>query len=327
MRLIGEFESEKQAFGFQSFLQAQKISSVYELVKEEGRYRLWGVEEDDFDKALAFYQEWAKNPSDTRFTAKQEKSSPLPQSRIAPARSPFFTLNHLILFLCTLLFIMNLSQEEEIITKKGEAALVSEETPLEKALLFDESKIWKGVVDLFVSHDWKAYATMPAHTLFGNISQGEVWRLFTPVLLHGGLLHLLFNMAWVWMLGKLIEQRLGSFKYLLLTLVLAVFSNVFQYVMSGPLFFGYSGIVVGLVAFIAVRQKIAPWEGYPLHPSVVRFIAIYVFGLLGLGIVSMLLDFFHVTKIYANIANTAHLVGGITGILCAKTPFFSRSSR
>ena len=71
-------------------------------------------------------------------------------------------------------------------------------------------------------------------TLFGKIRQGEVWRLFTPVLLHGGILHLLFNMAWVWMFGRLIEQRLGSFKYLFLSIIVGVISNVAQYLMSGP---------------------------------------------------------------------------------------------
>jgi GlpG protein len=134
-------------------------------------------------------------------------------------------------------------------------------------------------------------------------------------------------MAWVWMVGKLIEQRIGAIKYLLLSVIIATLSNTAQYLMSGPNFLGYSGIVVGLIGFIWMRQKIAPWEGYPLHPSVIRFLAIYVAALLVLGTLSIFLDYFHVTELYANIANTAHIVGGIAGIFCAKLPFFARTHR
>jgi GlpG protein len=134
-------------------------------------------------------------------------------------------------------------------------------------------------------------------------------------------------MAWVWILGRQIEQRLGVFRYLLLSLIIGVISNVVQYIMSGPVFLGYSGIVMGMVGFIWMRQKMAPWEGYPLQPVVVRFIVIYVAALLALELVSVALDFFHVTELYANIANTAHIVGGVTGILLARFPFFSRSKK
>jgi GlpG protein len=359
MRLIGEFTTEKEVFGFQAFLQSQKINTVYDL--EGTVYHLWALEEDDFEKALQFYVEWKKNPKESRFnTPPAAKPTTVP-----PVKTPLLTLNNLVLFLCTLLFILNLGEEEKTFEKSGIVGLQNEMTPLEKRLVFDypvyneniekfldtyavrtpeqlkalppEAKAcfdkvknaptWKGLVDLFVTRNWKSYTQLPEGTLFGKIRQGEIWRLFTPVLLHGGILHILFNMVWVWMVGKLIEQRIGAFKYLLLSIVIAVFSNTAQYVMSGPNFFGYSGIVVGLIGFIWMRQKIAPWEGYPLHPSVIRFIAIYVAALLVLGLISIFLDFFHVTELYANIANTAHIVGGLTGIFCAKLTFFSRAAK
>ena len=178
-----------------------------------------------------------------------------------------------------------------------------------------------------MQRSWKDYDALPPGTLFGKIRQGEVWRLFTPVLLHGNLLHILFNMAWVWVLGRQIEQRIGIFRYLIFTLIIGVIANVFQYIASGPEFLGYSGIVMGMVGFIWMRQKMAPWEGYPLQPTIVRFILIYVMVLLVLELVSLGLDFFHVTELYANIANTAHIIGGLTGIVLARLPFFSRSSR
>jgi rhomboid protease GlpG len=186
---------------------------------------------------------------------------------------------------------------------------------------------WKGYVDLIVTRSWKDYDNLPPGTLFGSIRQGEVWRLFTPVLLHGNLLHILFNMAWVWLLGRQIELRIGIIRYLLFSLIVGIIANIGQYLISGPEFLGYSGIVMGMVGFIWMRQKKAPWEGYPLHPTVIRFLLIYIAALLGLEIVSMALDYFHVTELYANIANTAHIIGGMTGIALARLPFFSRSTR
>lgn len=372
MRLIGEFKDERQSFGFQAFLKKEGIQSLYDSTKDaagQTTFRLWIIEEDDFDKALAFYQEWQKNPHEDRFSPKQEKVEPVVSKtassrwkvRVVRQQGSSFSLNNLIILICGLLFILNLFQQQKI-KEKGEAAMQLTLTPIEKTLIFDypqylvnlenflaeypvrtmadlsadgkaafqkakDSPAWKGVTDLLMKRSWKGYEELPAGTLFGKIRQGQIWRLYSPVLLHGGWLHILFNMAWLWLLGRQIEQRIGIFRYLVFSLIVGVVANVAQYLMSGPEFLGYSGIVVGMVGFIWMRQKIAPWEGYPLNPSIVRFIVIYVVVLLALEMVSLGLDFFHVTELYANIANTAHIIGGLTGILLARLPFFSRSTK
>ncbi len=376
MRLIGEFKDERQSFGFQAFLKKEGIQSLYDSTKDttgQTTFRLWIVEEDDFDRAWAFYQEWQKNPHDDRFEPKQEKAEPVVSKTAAPRwkvrmvrqQGSSFSLNNLIILICGLLFVLNGFQENRIKTQKGEAASQLSFTPLEKKLVFDYSQYfvnlekfldeypvrtmadikelpadgkdafqkakdtptWKGLTDLLMKRSWKEYEQLPAGTLFGKIRQGEIWRLYSPVLLHGNWLHILFNMAWLWLLGRQIEQRIGIFRYLLLSLIIGIIANVAQYMMSGPEFLGYSGIVMGMVGFIWMRQKKAPWEGYPLNPTIVRFVVIYVAILLGLEMVSLGLDFFHVTELYANIANTAHIMGGLTGVLLARLPFFSRSTK
>ena len=42
------------------------------------------------------------------------------------------------------------------------------------------------------------------------IDAGEWWRIFTPILLHGSLLHIGFNMYLLYMLGPRLEQQVGS---------------------------------------------------------------------------------------------------------------------
>lgn len=380
MRLIGDFKDERQVFGFQLFLKKEGIQSLYDSTKDdqgEPVYRFWIIEEDDFDKAWAFYQEWQKDPHDIRFEPTKDKivepAAPpanTPHSKwkvrmAVPRRSSSFSLNNFIILLCGLIFMLNSMQERNIIAQKGIEALQVGFTPLETKLMFDypqyllnfekfleeypvrtpeemkdlspegqacfekvkNAPTWKGVVDLIMQRSWKDYDQLPPGSLFGKIRQGEFWRLFTPVLLHGNLLHILFNMAWVWLLGRQIEERIGMFRYLIFSLLVGIVANVAQYLISGPEFLGYSGIVMGMVGFIWMRQKVAPWEGYPLQPTVVRFIVIYVLILMALEVLSLGLDFFHMTELYANIANTAHIIGGIAGILLARLPFFSRSRK
>jgi GlpG protein len=376
MRLIGEFKDERQSFGFQAFLKKEGIQSLYDSTKDttgQTTFRLWIIEEDDFDKAWAFYLEWQKNPHDDCFEPKQEKVEPSVSKNVPPKwkvrmvrqQVSSFSLNNLIILICGLIFMLNLFQEKKIEQQQGEVASELVLTSIKKTLIFDYSQYfvnfekflaeypvkteaeikdlpadgqaafqkaksapnWKGLLGLLMKRSWKGYEQLPKGTLFGKIRQGEIWRLYTPVLLHADWLHILFNMAWVWLLGRQIEQRIGIFRYLILSLVVGIIANIAQYIVSGPEFVGYSGIVIGMVGFIWMRQKIAPWEGYPLNPTIVRFIVGYVAILFVLAVVLFCFDFFHIPRFSVNIANTAHIVGGVAGILLARLPFFSRSTK
>lgn len=367
MRLIGEFQSEKEAFGFQTFLQNHGVPSVYD--NQQTLYRVWVIEEDDFDKACAFYDDWKKNPA----TVPPPEKPGGPHSTGHPAwrvrmdvprlKSPF-SLNNFVIILCGFLFILMLTQMTRLQQSQGEIALEYELVPLQQNLMFDypsyildetkflqdhhvktsedlkalplqtrdafekiqkKSTTWKGVTEMIVTHDSSLYDKLPPGTLFEKIRQGEVWRLISPVLLHGSILHILFNMLWLFVLGRQIEERIGKLRYLFLSLLIGVISNVAQYLMSGPIFLGYSGIIMGMVGFIWMRQKIAPWEGYPLQRPVITFITVFVLAMLALEIVSMALQFFHVTEMFANIANTAHIVGAVVGALLGRLSLFERS--
>jgi GlpG protein len=380
MRLIGDFKDERQVFGFQLFLKKEGIQSLYDTAKDaqgEPTYRLWIVEEDDFDKAWAFYQEWQKDPHDIRFEPTKDKiveaaapaaSSPSSKWKVRmamPRRSSSFSLNNFIILLCGFLFMLISFQKQNVITPPYLEDVKVFLTPLGKRLTFDypqylmdfdkcleeyplpnieelkelsvEGKAcfksvdnvptWKGIIDLLIKRSWKGYDDLPPGTLFGKILQGEYWRLFTPALLHLDYLHIFFNMVWVWLLGRQIEERIGIFRYLIFSLIVGIIANIAQYLVSGPEFMGYSGIIIGMIGFIWMRQKLAPWEGYPLHSTVIRFILIYIVVITGLEMFSFGFKFFHLKKFDTIFANTAHIIGGIAGILLARLPFFSRSRK
>ena len=130
-------------------------------------------------------------------------------------------------------------------------------------------------------------------------------------------------MMWLILLGKQIEERLRGGSYILLMIVIGIGSNLCQYFMSGPNFMGFSGVLCGLLTFIWIRQKIAPWEGYPLERSTFLFMIYFIFIVLFIQGVSFYLEVEHNTLLSIGIANTAHLSGAAIGVLLGYCPFFS----
>jgi GlpG protein len=93
--------------------------------------------------------------------------------------------------------------------------------------------------------------------------------------------------------------------------------------MSGPLFFGLSGLVTALFGFIWMRQRLAPWEGYILSKPTIYFIAIFIFAMFMIQLVSFFLQITNQAALSAGIANTAHLVGLGIGALCGRLNLFA----
>jgi membrane associated rhomboid family serine protease len=74
--------------------------------------------------------------------------------------------------------------------------------------------------------------------------------IFTSMFLHGGWLHLIFNMWWLWIFGDNVEDYLGHFRYLvfyLVTGILASFTHIaFNYYSPVPSI-GASGAIAGIL--------------------------------------------------------------------------------
>lgn len=188
-----------------------------------------------------------------------------------------------------------------------------------------QTPYWQGLYDQFISYlsdpKFQGFFNAP---LFEKISQGEVWRLVTPTLLHGDLFHLLFNMLWLFILGKQIEERIGAFRYIVFILLAATITDTAQYLMTGPNFIGFSGVIAAMFTFIWVRQQLTPWEGYQLQRATFIFILIFIFGLLALQFLAFIFEIYTKQVLPISIANTAHIVGLMIGILFGNMPYFSR---
>ena len=143
-----------------------------------------------------------------------------------------------------------------------------------------------------------------------EIANGQVWRLVTPIFLHYGMLHLAFNMFWLYDLGTLIERRLGSVLFALFVVAIAIPSNYAQFASAGPFFGGMSGVVYGLFGYAWVRGRLDPTSGLYLQPNV----AFWMMAWFALCLVAKDL----------NVANYAHggglVVGGALGYLATLRP-------
>jgi len=136
--------------------------------------------------------------------------------------------------------------------------------PAGKELLekFYLTPYWTGFYGKIVGHFKNPHQPWTFDTpMFEKLRDGQWWRLFSPALLHSDIFHILFNMIWLVIIGKQLEQRMGKWRYLFFILITGVITNTTQYLMSGANFLGFSGILCAMFAFVWVRQKKAPW-GY-----------------------------------------------------------------
>jgi membrane associated rhomboid family serine protease len=145
-------------------------------------------------------------------------------------------------------------------------------------------------------------AGLPAHVPFPNligVAHGEWWRMMSAAFLHYGPFHLLLNMLALWWFGSMLEQRIGSGRFLAIYIVsgLAGSAGALMLDPTTPTV-GASGAIFGVLGagFVLERQRD------------------YVFGGSALGIIVLNLVF---TFSISNISIGGHIGGLIGGAACA----------
>ena len=86
--------------------------------------------------------------------------------------------------------------------------------------------------------------------------QGEWYRLVTAMFLHGSLLHLAFNMLALYWLGTVVEQALGTWRFLLVYFVSGIAGSAGALALSGPfaVTVGASGAIYGIMGALLVLE-------------------------------------------------------------------------
>ncbi len=241
---------------------------------DEKQWSLWIMDEDFLEEADRLKSEFLSDPFnkiyDVKVKKKVQKEMPKAKgARYVDVRSEIFAANSskdapavlAIIVICTVLFLASLTALDPVI----------------KRILFFSQ---------YMGRD------------FPEIASGQIWRLVTPIFLHDGFLHILFNMMWLHQLGGQIEKIDGSWKLIIFVVFTAIFCNTSQYFISGANFLGMSGVVYGMLGFIWTVCRVAPRSRYDLNDQTMFFMMAW-----------LVLCFF-----MENIANTQHVVGLLVGL-------------
>lgn len=90
----------------------------------------------------------------------------------------------------------------------------------------------------------------------------EPWRFITCIFPHGGIIHIVFNLSFLWPIGKALEGRLGTPAMVILTLLGAAVSSGTQLAISGQGGIGLSGVLYAFAFFAYARGRFDPrYEG------------------------------------------------------------------
>jgi len=130
----------------------------------------------------------------------------------------------------------------------------------------------------------------------------KIWTLLTAIFLHSGLVHLLYNLFGLALFGSILENIIGSRRFLYLFFI----SGLVASIISLPFYtkvLGASGAVFGILGMLGIlRPKLTVWLHYMPMPM---FVALFVWGI---G---------DIIGIYApsGTANIAHLGGLFIGVV------------
>jgi GlpG protein len=303
MRLIGHLPNETSASTFSDYLYVQGIAN--EVESEKDGWAVWIHSEDEWLKAKEMLAAFLGNPTDPKY---RKQAAQARHRRVEAAEEEEKAADRILdrskVFRATMPYgvgpltcvLIGLSLTVQFLSVAGYEERILEELYMTAITVSGIKAQW-------------------LHGL-PEISQGEFWRLFTPVLVHGGWLHLLLNMMALLDLGSMIEGRQSTGLLGLLVVVLAVASNFGQYLLFDAYFCGMSGVVYGLLGYVWVKSKLDPGAGLVLHAHTVAIMLVWFF-----------LCF---TPVVPNAANGAHAVGfglGIVWGFLSSLPTMKRSDR
>ena len=139
------------------------------------------------------------------------------------------------------------------------------------------------------------------------VAQGEYWRLFTALFLHGGFLHLAFNLFALYVLGPPLERSIGTIRTLACDLISGLVSSAGVVglhtigLIHVPQLVGASGCIMGVVG---------TWAGFLLrhhHEPLARQ------RLANIGLIVVIQIAFDVSTPQVSMA--AHLGGLVAGLV------------
>lgn len=274
MRQAGTIATKQDADRFSNYLLSLGVTSKVDRAGDA--WAIWVHDENQVPKAKEELELFEREPADPRYQAAEHAAKVARREASEKLRKA----------------------RKNYIDMRNEWANPWRRRPVTIALVVISVVVFLGVLQgLGIDDRWLYFSEVRGG--MPEIGRGQVWRIVTPIFMHGRILHLLFNMYWLFELGTLVERRIRSVRYLLLVLAIAGVSNYAQFSMVGPNFLGMSGVVYGLFGYAWVRGRLDPTCGLYLRPDI-------AFWLMGWFFVCLLVP-------ALNVANWAHGAGLAAG--------------
>lgn len=308
MRPIGEIKDETEAKRFGDYLYANGIAC--DVDEDEGIWTVWIHDDDQLTKAETELAEFIETPGHPRYTQASARAEKIRQEeakederaarRQVDVRTEVFGgvqappyLTYCLIGICLVVQLMQMTDRDVSFLRMSAIDI----TQAAKASMNQAQETEYRVRNVFLPEITGQKIVLPDGESVDRV--GQIWRVVTPIFLHFGLLHIIFNLYWLYYLGGGLEGRLGLGRVLGFILLAAVISNMGQYLLSGPGFGGMSGVNYALFGYIWIRGNSDPHFGLQLDQ----------------GTIAMLLIWFVIcfTGLVGNIANTAHTLGLIVG--------------
>ncbi len=305
-------EGQARAEAFVAYLLTLNVSThVEQVTNAPTTWEIWIRDEDKIPLAQEELKEYESNPEDVKYlqAVKDARTILLEQRDQARSRVRNVTLSRniarnsmlsgsvpgLTLTIIVLCSILSLLSE---FSAPAQDNLIG--ISIDRQLMFADLNLFVLTGDPLCS-----------------IKQGQVWRLFTPMFLHGSALHLIMNMLALASLGRITERLERMPRYFFLILVFALGAHLLQALLpanmfgisglsGGPSFVGASGVIMGLFGYVATKTNLRPDLRFTMSMESYFMIGlIFVLGFAG-SILGKQFDM--------HIANFAHLGGLLAGI-------------
>jgi GlpG protein len=266
VRLIGHIKESSHAAAFGDFLSLEGIENDVER-EDDGTYSVWAHDEEEFEKATQLLSEFQKNPDEPKYhglegkvrklRAESEREAETKKPVMHDGRDTMDARRHGIGQLTLALIVFSVF-----------IFLLSDRGTDPDSIMFMFIKEF--VIDRSGMMTWNTTRDLP------EVRAGQVWRLITPIFVHFGFLHILFNMMWLRQLGSAMEHIQGRLFLGTFILVTAAASNFVQHFFTGyPLFGGMSGVVFALFGYVWMKTKFDFMSGYTIDKQSVTLMLVW----------------------------------------------------
>ena len=342
MRMIGTVPGETEAERFTAYLLTLKIDAYAEKSETSGEWLVWVEHDDLIDRGRDELALFKANPADPKYAVESQASRIRREKEAAALRrkknytdvrtswsgvqrfAAPVTLALVAISVVTFLIVQG--SETRAARVIGWVLFEPGVTGATEKRAVAKTKDSMKYVQMLQNLPSKAGNRRDAFAAATDaIRSGEVWRIWTPMFMHGGIGHIFFNMLLLLSWGGRIESRKGPWVLVAIVLVGGCIAHVGEAMwetlrliehqpvapaaaalkisVEGLRFFGMSGVNYAIFGFLWIYGRLRPHDGLTLQQQDV-----------GLALGWLVICF---TGWVGPIANAAHVMGLVAGVAMA----------